>query len=44
MGEGQGALQPGGRAPAVLRKRVEREEQGGGVKRRGIWVVLARLG
>ena len=35
VGEGQGALQPGGRAPAVLRKRVEREEQGGGIKRRG---------
>ena len=26
VGEGQGALQPDGRAPAVLRKRVEREE------------------
>ena len=37
MEEGQGALQPGGRAPAcaVIRKRVEREEQCGGIKRRG---------
>ena len=32
--EGQGALQPGGRASAVIRKRVEREEQCGGIKRR----------
>ena len=35
MGDGQGALQPGGRASAVMTKRVEREEQGGGIKRRG---------
>ena len=33
VGDGQGTLQPGGTAPAQLRKRVEREEQGGGVKR-----------
>ena len=32
---GQGALQPGGRASALMRKRVEREQQGGGIKRRG---------
>ena len=35
MKDGQGALQPGGRASAVMRKRAEREEQGGGIKRRG---------
>ena len=32
---GQGALQPGGRASTVTRKRAEREEQCGGIKRRG---------
>ena len=34
-GDGQDTHQPGGRASAVTRKRVEREEQSGGVKRRG---------
>ena len=33
--DGQGALQPGGRASTVMRKRVEREEQCRGIKRRG---------
>ena len=32
--DGQDALQPGDRASAVTRKRVEREEQCGGIKRR----------
>ena len=35
VGEGQGPLQPGGRAPTVLKKRVQREEQAGGIERRG---------
>ena len=34
-GEGLHPLQPRGRATAVPRKRVQREEQAGGIKRRG---------
>jgi hypothetical protein len=42
--DGQGALQPGGRASAVMGKRVERKEQGGGIKRRGYQSGAGRAG
>ena len=42
--DGQGVLQPGGRASAVMWKRVEREEQGGGIKRRGHQSVAGQAG
>ena len=43
VGEGQGPLQPGGRAPTILREKVQREEQAGG-RGEDTWVVLVRLG